>query len=88
MIDVSQISFGSLSHEVPTVNLWTIHFVVYNLRGGFWGSVTPATEQKDFRTQSTYIRCFDPKRICSRGGATNSKSRALLEHWSATIGAL
>ena len=31
---------------------------VYNLRGGFLGSVTPVTEQKDFRTQSTSIYQF------------------------------
>ncbi len=29
--------------------------LVYNLRGGLRGSVTPATEQKYFRTQSTFI---------------------------------
>ncbi len=32
--------------------------LVYNLRGGFLGSVTPAPEQKDFRTQSTSIWVF------------------------------
>ncbi len=30
--------------------------IVYNLRGGLWGSVTPGTEQKDFHTQSTSMR--------------------------------
>ncbi len=92
--------------------------IVYNLRGGFLGFVTPAMEQKFFRTQSTSIYQFSPpsfskkkilykdmelsleiviwvfmdytkmfwpqKKISSRGGATNSKTRALLEHWSAT----
>ncbi len=32
--------------------------LVYNLRGGFLGSVAPAPEQKDFRTQSTSIWVF------------------------------
>ncbi len=62
--------------------------VVYNLRGGFLGSVTPPPEQKIFAHKvhlytnsfGTIPRCFHPKRICSRGGATNSKTRALLEH--------
>ncbi len=101
--------------------------VVYNLRGGFLGSVAPAPEQKDFRTQSTsiyqfsppsfsgknimsftlkmrlilykdmelsseiliwvfwdYTKMFWPQKNLFQGGATNSKTRALLEHWSAT----
>ncbi len=32
---------------------WSIGVIVYNLRDEFLGSVTPAPEQKDFRTQST-----------------------------------
>ncbi len=36
--------------------------VVYNLRGGFLGSVTPAMEQKDFRTKvHLYQDVWTPK---------------------------
>ncbi len=37
-----------------------------------------------YGSSGTISRCFYPQKICSRGGATNSKTRALLEHWSAT----
>ncbi len=43
--------------------------IVYNLRGAFLGSVTPAPEQKDFRTQSTsiYQDVLTPKEFVPEG---------------------